>query len=80
MPKIRVPGKKPPKLCVTDTAGVEHGDGGRVDISGPLAFPDGRFLVRPSNGDRIVEQTVERIGMANVVEVPIGSGKSYLYG
>lgn len=85
VPKIRVPGKKPPKLRVTDTAGVEHhdagvGGSGHTVISGPLAFPCSRFLVRLPNNDRIVEQTVERGGIGNIVEVPIGSGKSYLYG
>lgn len=85
VPKIRVPSKKPPMLRVTGPVDVEGREGGagsagRAGISGPLMFPDGRFSVRPPNNDRIVEQTVERIGMANVVEVPIGSGKSYLYG
>lgn len=89
VPKIRVPGKKPPKLRVTDPTGVDRdggsggggsggggSGGGHIDISGPLAFPDGRFSVRPAN-DRIIEQTVDRSGH---IEVPIGSGKSYLYG
>lgn len=85
VPKIRMPGKKPPKLRVMEPAEGEHrdggaGSGGHVGISGPLAFPDGRFSVRPLNNDRIVEQTVERVGVGQIIEVPIGSGKSYLYG
>lgn len=92
VPKIRMPGKnKPPKLMITDPAGVDHdrtsgvgvaGNVGQVDdISGPLAFPDRRFARTRSPNDRIIEQTVDRSGgVANLVEVPIGSGKSYLYG
>ncbi|KUI56814.1 hypothetical protein VP1G_04125 [Cytospora mali] len=67
VPRIRVPGRKPPRLTIT-SASPEA-------ISGPLAFPDSRFTQRA--GDRIVEQTVDR---GDTVEVPIGSGKSYLYG
>lgn len=86
VPRIRAPGRnKPPRLRITDTAGVEHDGNGQVDISGPLAFPDRRFAGR-SPGDRIIEQTVDRrsggggAGGGLLVEVPIGSGKSYLYG
>lgn len=78
MPRIRVPNKKPPKLVITDASPVDA-------ITGPLAFPDSRFSTRPppppgqaQAQDRIVEQTVDRVGRS--VEVPIGSGKSYLYG
>ncbi|KAI7776558.1 exo-alpha-sialidase neuraminidase [Diaporthe eres] len=76
MPRIRVPNKKPPKLVITDASPVDA-------ITGPLAFPDSRFSTRPppppgQAQDRIVEQTVDRGGRS--VEVPIGSGKSYLYG
>lgn len=78
MPRIRVPNKKPPKLVITGASPVEA-------ITGPLAFPDSRFSIRPppppgqaQAQDRIVEQMVDRVGRS--VEVPIGSGKSYLYG
>lgn len=95
VPRIRVPVKKPPKLRIGDPTQAGHHDhqdgnagvvgnsskrGDYVGISGPLAFADGRFSVRPSNNDRIVEQTVDRVGASRVCEVPIGSGKSYLYG
>ncbi|KAG6356977.1 hypothetical protein INS49_014853 [Diaporthe citri] len=84
VPRIRVPGSKklPPRLEVPDGAGA--------DISGPLAFPDSRFSTRPpppppapgqgqaQRQDRIITQTVNRGGRS--VEMPIGSGKSYLYG
>lgn len=86
VPRIRVPGSKklPPRLEVHDGAGA--------DISGPLAFPDSRFSTRPpppppppppgqgqaQGPDRIITQTVDRVGRS--VEMPIGSGKSYLYG
>lgn len=77
VPRIRVPGSKklPPRLEVRDGAGA--------GISGPLAFPDSRFSTRPpappgQGQDRIIEQTVDRGGRS--VEVPIASGKSYLYG
>lgn len=85
VPRIRVPGSKklPPRLDVPDGAGA--------DISGPLAFPDSRFSTRPppppgqgqgqaqgQGQDRIITQTVDRVGRS--VEMPIGSGKSYLYG
>lgn len=81
VPRIRVPGSKkpPPRL--------EVGDGAGAGISGPLAFPDSRFSTRPppppvpgqtQAQDRIVEQTVDRLGRS--MEVPIASGKSYLYG
>lgn len=81
VPRIRVPGSKklPPRLEVPDGAGA--------GISGPLAFPDSRFSTRPppppvqgqtQAQDRIVEQTVDRVGRS--MEVPIASGKSYLYG
>lgn len=83
MPRIRVPSKKPPRLVITGASPVE-------DITGPLAFPDSRFSTRPpppppppgSQQDRIIEQTVDRgagVGRPGV-DVPIGSGKSYLYG
>lgn len=81
VPRIRVPGSKKllPRLEVHNGAGA--------DISGPLAFPDSRFSTRPppppgqgqAHGqDRIITQTVDRVGRS--VEMPIGSGKSYLYG
>lgn len=69
VPRIKIPGKKPPKLSFTGASPVE-------DISGPLAFPDSRF--RQVTDDRIVEQTATDRG--ETIEVPIGSGKSYLYG
>lgn len=84
VPRIRVPGsrKLPPRLEVPDDAGAGAG------ISGPLAFPGSRFSTRPpapggvqgqgQGQDRIIEQMVDRGGRS--VEVPIGSGKSYLYG
>ncbi|POS79627.1 hypothetical protein DHEL01_v201991 [Diaporthe helianthi] len=78
MPRIRGPNKKLPKLVTTDAE----------DITGPLAFPDSRFSTRPppsgqgqgqvQGQDRIIEQLVDRVGRG--MEVPIGSGKSYLYG
>lgn len=78
VPKIRLPSKKPSRLQVDESAPLDQNMG----ISGPLAFPDSRFLVRPSENDRIVEQTVDRAGRPgrNIIEVPIGSGKSYLCG
>lgn len=79
MPKNRLPAKKPPRLQIEESAPLDRNMG----ISGPLAFPDSRFSVRPAQGqDRIVEQTVDRSGRngGNIIEVPIGSGKSYLYG
>jgi hypothetical protein len=69
VPRIKIPVKKPPKLSFTSVSPVE-------DISGPLAFPDSRFARRTD--DRIVEQTA--LDRGEPVEVPIGSGKSYLYG
>lgn len=69
VPRIKIPGKKPPKLSFSGASPVE-------DISGPLAFPDSRF--RQVADDRIVEQTATDRG--GTIEVPIGSGKSYLYG
>lgn len=66
VPRIRMPSKKPPKLTFTGASPPA--------ISGPLAFPDSRFNQR--SDDRIVEQTINR----GDIEVPIGSGKSYLYG
>ncbi|ROW02622.1 hypothetical protein VSDG_01620 [Cytospora chrysosperma] len=69
VPRIKIPVKKPPKLSFTSASPVE-------DISGPLAFPDSRFARRTD--DRIVEQTA--LDRGEPVEVPIGSGKSYLYG
>ena len=84
VPRIRVPGsrKLPPRLEVPDDAGAGAG------ISGPLAFPGSRFSTRPAGPgavqgqgqgqDRIIEQMVNRVGPG--MEVPIGSGKSYLYG
>lgn len=86
VPRIRVPGsrKMPPRLEVPDDVGAGAGAG----ISGPLAFPGSRFSTRPpapgaahgpaQGQDRIIEQMVDRGGRS--VEVPIGSGKSYLYG
>ncbi|KAG8159305.1 hypothetical protein KVR01_010966 [Diaporthe batatas] len=86
VPRIRVPGsrKLPPRLEVPDDVGTGAGAG----ISGPLAFPGSRFSTRPPapgavfgparGQDRIIEQMVDRGGRS--VEVPIGSGKSYLYG
>lgn len=78
MPRIRVPNKKPPKLVITGASPAEA-------ITGPLAFPDSRFSTRPppppgqaQAQDRIVEQMVNQVGRST--EVPIGSGKSYLYG
>lgn len=79
MPKNRLPSKKPPRLQIEESAPLDRNMG----ISGPLAFPDSRFSVRAAQGqDRIVEQTVDRSGRTggNIIEVPIGSGKSYLYG
>lgn len=79
MPKNRLPAKKPPRLQIEESAPLDRNMG----ISGPLAFPDSRFSVRAAQGqDRIVEQTVDRSGRngVNIIEVPIGSGKSYLYG
>ncbi|KAL1867455.1 hypothetical protein Daus18300_006299 [Diaporthe australafricana] len=84
LPRIRVPSKKPPKLVITGASPVE-------DITGPLAFPDSRFSTRPpppppppgsQQQDRIIEQMVDRAAVAGRpgVDVPIGSGKSYLYG
>lgn len=84
VPRIRVPGsrKQLPRLEVPDDAGAGAG------ISGPLAFPGSRFSTRPpqpppvqgqaQGQDRIIEQMVDRGGRS--VEVPIASGKSYLYG
>ncbi|ROW06009.1 hypothetical protein VMCG_04657 [Cytospora schulzeri] len=69
VPRIKIPGKKPPKLSFAGASPVE-------DISGPLAFPDSRF--RQHIDDRIVEQTA--VDRGEPIEVPIGSGKSYLYG
>lgn len=95
VPRIRVPVKKPPKLLIGDPVEADHhrhqdggagvvgtnsNGGGHVGISGPLAFPDRRFSVKPPNNDRIVEQTVDRVGAPQAFEIPIGSGKSYLYG
>ncbi|KAK7749436.1 hypothetical protein SLS53_000008 [Cytospora paraplurivora] len=67
VPRIKLPGRKPPRLTITGASPVE-------DISGPLAFPDSRFT---QANDRIVEQMVDR---GDAGEMPIGSGKSYLYG
>lgn len=75
VPRIRVPGtgKTPPRLRIDDDVAR-----GKKGISGPLAFPDSRFSRRPSN-ERIVSQTfVDRSGPH--MEVPIASGKSFLYG
>lgn len=69
VPRIKIPGKKPTRLGFSGASPVE-------DISGPLAFPDSRF--RQRTDDRIVEQTA--IDRGEPIEVPIGSGKSYLYG
>lgn len=78
MPKGRLMTKKPPRLQIEESAPLDKNMG----ISGPLAFPDSRFSVRALGNDRIVEQTVDRSGRSgsNIVEVPIASGKSYLYG
>lgn len=80
MPKNRLPAKKPPRLQIEESAPLDKNMG----ISGPLAFPDSRFSVRPAlpGQDRIVEQTVDRSTRngGNIIEVPIASGKSYLYG
>lgn len=78
MPKNRSGVKKPPRLQIEESAPLDK----NIGISGPLAFPDSRFSVRPPVNDRIVEQTVDRGGRhgGNIIEVPIGSGKSYLYG
>lgn len=78
LPKSRLTAKKPPRLQIDESAPLDRNMG----ISGPLAFPDSRFSVRALGNDRIVEQTVDRSGRngANIVEVPIASGKSYLYG
>lgn len=66
-------GKTPPRLKIDDDVAR-----GKKGISGPLAFPDSRFSMRPSN-ERIVSQTfVDRSGPR--MEVPIASGKSFLYG
>lgn len=81
MPKLRMLGRKSSKPVGGTPSGSEQaGAGSHAGISGPLAFPDRRFSLRPLNNDRIVEQTVERVGKGHVVEVPIASGKSYLYG
>lgn len=78
VPRIRVPGsrKQPPRLEVPDGVGTGADSG----ISGPLAFPGSHFSTRPPapGQDRIIEHVVDRGGRS--VEVPIGSGKSYLYG
>ncbi|CAN8096103.1 unnamed protein product [Discula destructiva] len=81
MPKLRFPlgkNKAPPGQRTDESVPLDVNMG----ISGPLAFPDSRFTVRPDHaGDRIVEQTVvDRGRRGNTIEVPIGSGKSYLYG
>ncbi|PSR97174.1 hypothetical protein BD289DRAFT_480336 [Coniella lustricola] len=78
VPKIRIPGKK-----LSTRFGVDRDTSARpssraMGISRPLAFPDSRFSARPSN-DRIVEQTVVNFNDLHT-EVPIGSGKSLLYG
>lgn len=79
VPRIRVPGKKRPMPSRADEPVPLNRDMAinNSHISGPLAFPDSRFSVRPAQ-DRIVEQTADRGGQ--FVEVPIGSGKSFLYG
>lgn len=80
MPKNRLPTKKPPRLQIEESAPLDK----NMAISGPLAFPDSRFSVRPAlpGQDRIVEQTVDRSTRngGKIIEVPIASGKSYLYG
>lgn len=79
VPRIRVPGKKAPLPSRTEEPVPINRDMAinNSHISGPLAFPDSRFSMRPAQ-DRIVEQTADRGGQ--FMEVPIGSGKSYLYG
>lgn len=61
---------------------VHQGRGASFDITGPLAFPDldSRFTRQRAGDDCIVEQTVDRAAHPHIVEVPIASGKSYLYG
>lgn len=85
VPRIRLGGKKQPgreglgEVAAAAPVPLDKNMG----ISGPLAFPDSRFTVRPgtAQGDRIVEQTVDRgRRRGDTIEVPIGSGKSYLYG
>ncbi|KAJ4423821.1 hypothetical protein N0V82_001560 [Gnomoniopsis sp. IMI 355080] len=78
VPKSRLTAKKPLRLQIEESAPLDRNMG----ISGPLAFVDSRFSVRALGNDRIVEQTVDRSGRggSNIVEVPIASGKSYLYG
>lgn len=84
MPRMRGSNKRsPPKLSIgiEPSPPASYQRGGSVDITGPLAFPDSRFGRQRSGGDdRIVEQTVDRVAHPRMVEVPIGSGKSYLYG
>lgn len=77
VPRIRIPGKKSPKTGIDRDTPARAG-GRSIGISRPLAFPDSRFAVRPSN-DRIIEQTVVNFNDLHA-EVPIGSGKSFLYG
>lgn len=77
VPRIRVPGSK--KVLQQQPSRSEEPVPFNRDtsISGPLAFPDSRFSARPAH-DRIIKQTADR--GEQFMEVPIGSGKSYLYG
>lgn len=87
VPRIRVPKKyPPPSIQIQDATPIENpnqgggGSGGndKFGISGPLAFPDGRFRSRSSSpDDRVVEHIIQP---PQISPVPIGSGKSYLYG
>lgn len=87
VPRIRVPSdkKSPPQqqppLRADGSLLFNRDIALSANISGPLAFPDGRFAARPgrSTQDRIIEQTVVDRA-APFREIPIGSGKSYLYG
>ena len=80
VPRIRVPKKyPPPSIQIQDATPIEsQGGNDRFAISGPLAFPDERFRNRSSSpNDRVVEHVVQP---PQISPVPIGSGKSYLYG
>ena len=79
VPRIRVPKKySPPQIQIQDATPIDGQGESRQGISGPLAFPDQRFRTRSeSPEDRVIEQ---HAAGPQISPVPIGSGRSYLYG
>ncbi|KAJ9143845.1 Exo-alpha-sialidase neuraminidase [Pleurostoma richardsiae] len=89
VPRIRVPKKySPPTINVQEATPIEGpgGGGGKIDITGPLAFPEEyrrrqlqrqQLLQQELGDDEIIETRVQPLRDG---EMPIPSGKSYLYG